>query len=160
AWAFGVTIAAVWSGIARHRAADREAPLDAMDLFLAPLYVPWRRARIGILMMLPIIAFALPSAVERMDLDFLMQKLSVLVVWILAFALVYGREPDNVEANLGRPARTLVAPALVLVAYWLAVLGGPVLIAKTGDARLNPEFVLDRYAALDPSLHLITDASR
>src|SRR5207344_362118 len=54
---------------------------------------------------------------------------------------------------------TLTAPAAVLAAYWVISLGAPSLIALTGDARLNPEFVLDRYAAVDPSFHFIKDAA-
>jgi hypothetical protein len=54
----------------------------------------------------------------------------------------------------------LAAPAFLLLIYWLAMATAPRLVALTGDARLNPEFVLDRYAAVDPSLHLIQDSAR
>ena len=48
----------------------------------------------------------------------------------------------------------------MLAVFWIASLGSSRLVALTGDARLNPEFVLDRYAAVDPSFHLISDAAR
>jgi len=157
-WGLGVTIAIVWSGIARHRAADRSETLDAVDLFLAPIYLPSRAVRAIVLLLLPVAAFGLASAVEQMDWDFLMQKLSVLVVWLLAFSLMYGRNGAGAERDTSTPM-TLVVPAAVLAAYWAVSLGAPAVIGLTGNARLNPEFVLDSYAAVDPSFHFIKDVA-
>lgn len=156
AWALGITIACTWSGIARHRGADRGEGLDAVDLFLAPIQIDSRVARTIVLVTLPGVAFALATAVEQMDWDFLIQKLSVLVVWLLAFSLMHART----RAGDSRARAPLVAPALVIAAFWIISLAAPPIIALTGDARLNPEFVLDRYAALDPSFHFIEDARR
>jgi membrane-anchored protein YejM (alkaline phosphatase superfamily) len=156
ACALGTTIAGIWSGIARHRAADRRESLDAVDLFLAPVHVDSRLAQTIVVAALPVVAFALAAAVEQMDWDFLLQKLSVLVVWLLAFSLMYSRGKRG-----DPPARaSLAAPALVLAAFWLVSFATPSLAAFTGDARLDPEFVLDRYAAVDPSFHFIEDARR
>ena len=51
-------------------------------------------------------------------------------------------------------------PVIVLVVFWLASFGAPRVMALTGDARLRPEFALDRYAAVDPSFHFLQDLSR
>jgi Sulfatase len=157
ALALGLTIAAVWSGIARHRAADRVEELDAVDGFLAPIHVQSRGIRAILLVSLPFLAFGFAGAVEKLDWDFLLQKLSVLVLWILAFDLMYAR---SIGAAAGRRRAFLIAPVSVLAVFWIVSLGVPRLIAFTGDARLNPDFVLDRYAAVDPSFHFLQDVSR
>jgi hypothetical protein len=160
--ALGATIAIVWSGIARHRAADRGDRIDALDAFLAPLHIGPAIARRGLFILLPAAAFGLAAAVEKLDWDFLLQKLSVLVVWLVAFSLMYARSAPGVSgsADNARDRGVLAVPAGVLALFWVASLGGARLVALTGDARLNPEFVLDRYAAVDPSFHLIQDAAR
>lgn len=154
--ALGLTIACVWSGIARHRAADRSGDLDALDGFLAPIHVASPRMRLVLVALLPLLAVVLASAVEKMDWDFLLQKLGVLVLWLLAFALMHAK--TRVTASERRVSLTM--PVTVLVVFWLASYGAPRVMALTGDARLNPDFALDRYAAVDPSFHFLQDISR
>jgi arylsulfatase A-like enzyme len=156
ALALGLTIACVWSGIARHRAADRSGDLDALDGFLAPVHIASSRTRVMLVALLPLLAVALAAAVEKMDWDFLLQKLGVLVLWLLAFALMHAR----VTAAGTERRVSLTMPVLVLVVFWLASYGAPRVTALTGDARLKPEFALDRYAAVDPSFHFLQDVSR
>ena len=62
--------------------------------------------------------------------------------------------PGDTAIGRRQPRRWL--PGL----YGAVVVAAPRVFALSGDARLNPEFVLDRYAAVDPSLHLIQDATR
>lgn len=171
AWALAVTIAMVWSGVARHRAADRAGRLDAIDAFLSPLHVESPRRRNALLVLLPVAAFWLAAAVEKLDWDFLLQKLGVLAVWLVAFSLMCGR-PARAGSEKASPAEDLIvpivaivpsllaAPAAVLAVFWIALLGATRLTALSGDARLNLEFALDRYAAFDPSFHLLQDAAR
>jgi hypothetical protein len=164
AWALAVAIALTWSGVARHRAADRDGELDAFDAALSPLYVGSSALRWGALVGLPVAAFTLATALERFDWDFLLQKLSVLVVWLVAFSLVYTMvrtdAPGRPDERAISPYRTVAAAAALLAVYWAAVGTAPRVMALTGDARLNTEVVLDRYAAVDPSLHFIQDATR
>ncbi len=154
ALALGLTIACVWSGIAQHRAADRSGELDALDGFLAPIYFGSSRVRAVLLTLLPLLAVALAASVEKMDWDFLLQKLGVLVLWLLAFAVMHAK------ASATDRRVSLTMPAIVLVVFWLASYGAPRVMALTGDARLTPDFALDRYAAVDPSFHFLQDISR
>ena len=155
ALALGLTIGCVWSGIARHRAADRSGDLDALDGFLAPVHVGSSRMRGVFVALLPLLAVGLAASVEKLDWDFLLQKLGVLVLWLLAFALMHARERATADRRV-----SLTMPVIVLVVFWLASYGSPRVMALTGDARLNPDFALDRYAAVDPSFHFIQDISR
>lgn len=157
ALALGVTIACVWSGVARHRAADRRDELDTVDGFLAPIHVESPRIRALLVVLLPFLAFGLASGVEKLDWDFLLQKLSVLALWILAFDLAYAASARH---PVGRRSLLLAAPASVLVLFAVVTMAAPRLFAASGDVRLNPDFVLDRYAAVDPSFHFLQDASR
>lgn len=161
------TITVAWSGAARHVAAERGRSLDAVELFLAPLHLGSAFARAAALAALPFLAVALAQAVEQLDWDFLLQKLGVLLVWVVAFAVTYasGRafkgSGDHRAPTAAAATRSIFgAPSAVLVAYCACSLGAPALTVLASDARLSPELVLDRYLAVDPSFRFITGAAR
>jgi hypothetical protein len=147
-----LVLAAIWSGVAWQRPAATETDPDAIDLWFAPISGPIGVAIAGAIA-LPLIALALRTSVAHFDWNFLIQKLGVCVVWALALGWVTlaARHLRTVVAS-----RTRDVAALVMIAVGLA--GAPAaarLPAWTGDARLDPEFVLDRYAALDGSYQLL-----
>ncbi len=165
--AMGVAAAGVWAGLTRVRsstaAGQRTEPVDALALFVAPVVgcAPQDRlATAAWLVGLPILAFMLVDAVVHLDWNFLLQKLSVLVIWLAAVAVVHAAL--NPSARGGpRPRalaeRLILAPAIVLAACALASLA----LSRAqprADAGVNVESVLDRYAAVDPSYRLIRDA--
>jgi len=119
--------------------------IDALDLLAAPI-VGVRRPRavaIGVTIALPIIAYALVDAVREFDWNFLLQKLSVLVVWMLAATSAYAIvRSARWPSNAGRS----VVPAVVLVVYQLF-------------AWTCPLAAVDAYVPVDPALRLLRDVA-
>ena len=88
AWAcamsLAVAVAAVWADLVRLRSSQSSDPIDSVALFGAPAAgVGSRAAAVGILVALPFVANGFVSAVRQLDWNFLLQKLSVLIVWLL-----------------------------------------------------------------------------
>ena len=91
---------------------------------------------------MPVVAFLLVDAVSHFDWNFLLQKLGVLLVWLATFAAVYAATGPRVRHS---PLLAVGTPLVVLCLYHAVILA-------------VPGAVLDRYAAVDPSLRLIRDA--
>jgi hypothetical protein len=153
ATAMAATIAALWADVARLRGQPpKTAPptaepsaIDAVALFGAPVAgVRGPRKAVVTLVVLPVIAYAMVAAVRQFDWNFLLQKLSVLIVWLVAFVCAY--------AVVGRPRARWSSP------IWLA--GAPAVAFGLYHllAGINPWMVIDRYSAIDPSVRLIRDA--
>jgi hypothetical protein len=153
--AAAIALTAVWSGIARRLAVDRgEAGGSAVDAWLAP--IPGTRSRTHAMTGLAALAGAAFVVIERVstfDWDFLVQNLAVMAMWVLTFAFVHA-------LIRVRSARIRWAPIAFTAAMLIAFIAvrGPVgsrlLVALTRPAFV-PEFVLDGYAAADPSYRLI-----
>jgi len=159
--ALGVTVAAAWADLARLRSQrwsdvlQTSAPppgratapgthraIDSIDLFCAPMAAT--RVVSGVfLVAMPIAAYALVEMVRHLDWNFLLQKLSVLVIWMATFACAGAAIRERRRRASG---------------IWLAAI--PVLVFGLSHASrlLNIRSELDRYAALDPSFRLIRDA--
>jgi membrane-anchored protein YejM (alkaline phosphatase superfamily) len=73
-----------------------------------------------------------------------MQKLGVLVVWLVAFCAVYAAAGDQPRERR-YPLLQVVAPFVVFVLY-------------AALATVEPGRILERYAAVDPSFRLVRDA--
>jgi len=151
-----VLFVAIWSGVAWQQpvAASGGEPGDAIDLWFSPI-----AGRITValgLTLLPLIALGLRTAVAQFDWNFLLQKLGVALVWALALGWLsraLPRLPGFVPA-ISRRACDRLALAMVLVG--LAAAPAATRAARwSGDATLDPEFVLDRYSALDGSYQLL-----
>jgi len=157
----GVTLALAWSGTARRVVSDHGGTLDALDVFLAPMHAPKTSWGYGLLVGLPAAPLALAALVEQLDWDFLLQKLGVLIVWLLAFAIIYaGRSRRQQRLRSPSTAWVLGAPATVLTIFVLVSGSGRAATAWVGDARLSPTVVLDRYASVDPAFRLIRTTAR
>ena len=153
--ALGGAVAMVWAGIARLRSQpaaglSRQADdigiesIDALRLFGAPVAgVRSRAAAVGVLIALPFIAYTLVELVRQFDWNFLLQKLGVLIVWLVAFATAHAiaRAPDGWLS----PALLRAIPVGVLVLYHLA-------------SWTSAHAPIDRYVAVDPSFRLLRDA--
>jgi hypothetical protein len=98
----------------------------------------------SVLVVLPFVAYGLAAAVVQFDWNFLMQKLSVLAVWLIAFCAAYAAAGDRPRAH--RHPSLLAATPLVAFALY------------GGLATVEPGVVLERYAAVDPSFRLIRAA--
>jgi hypothetical protein len=142
--ALGLTVAAVWSDLARLRVQPRSPDtLDALDLFCAP--IAGRNARGAaalVLIPMPLVAYLLAEAVSRFDWNFLLQKLGVLLVALATFSAVCAA-----TSNRARRAPWLVVavPLLVFCLFHAAI-------------EAAPATLLDRYATVDPWFRLIRDA--
>ena len=142
--ALGLALAAVWSDLARLRVQQRfPRTLDALDVFGAPIAGgPSRRAAAAILVAMPVVAYLLVEAVSHHDWSFLLQKLGVLLVWLASFAAVHAATRQGTR---GARVPPMAIPLIVLGLYHAVI-------------PAVPGAVLDRYAAVDPSLRLLRDA--
>lgn len=144
---------AVWSGVARHRAA--RAGEDALDAWFGPITAGSSFATAG-LVAAPLLALGLRSAVAQLDWNFLFQKLGVCLLWALALGWGSIASAGIAARFPWLTRRTCDGLAAVMVVAGLA--GVPLATraaAWSGDVRLDPVFVLDRYAALDGSYQLV-----
>ena len=149
-----VVLVAIWSGLAWHRGGTPPAHRDAIDLWFGPISGHLAIAIPGVIA-IPLLALGLRTAVAQFDWNFMIQKLGVGLIWGLALgwaSLVVGR--GVARMSVSRRTCDLLAGAMVAI----GLAGTPVATraaAWSGDARLEPEFVLDRYAALDSSYQLL-----
>jgi hypothetical protein len=154
AW-LGCALAVVWADLARlrsDRSPDGRQPAgDSLSLFGAP--VAGSGSRVGpalVLAVLPVVAYELVDAVSHFDWNFLLQKLGVLIVWLLAFAAIAGVTGRPRRGGRRTSAWLALTPLVVLTLYagfgWM-------------DRRADAAAIIDGYAAVDPSFRLIRDAS-
>jgi hypothetical protein len=142
--ALGATIAIVWADVALLRVQLR-LQVDSLALFAAP--VAGRGGRVTalcVLAALPVAAYGIAAAIVEVDWNFLMQKLGVLVVWLVAFCAVFAAAGGRSRARRYRWLQG-AAPLATFVLY-------------AGLAKVEPGRILERYAAVDPSFRLVRDA--
>ncbi len=154
--AAGVTLVAVWSGIALRRAASVTrtggSPLDVL--------LGWTSRRPVAALGLVVLAFASAAALtaaERLDWEFVVQRSIIVAEAIAACGLLLGLT----SGLRRRPPRAL--PILVSAAGSLALLIGlpraaPVVAAWSGDPSLARPVTLQRYAAAEASFALMSSA--
>jgi hypothetical protein len=149
----GITLAALWSGLAMRRPqrAD-ERHLAGVELLLTPRRGgPW--VCIGALVVLAVVVRSVLSEVERLDWDSIIQSVVIIGEWTLAFGLLLRLSTGLSEAKWS--GRLLILPPLLALAWLYAIPHVAVaLSSSTGDARLEPHVAQDRYAAVDPSFRL------
>ena len=150
-----VVLVAVWSGLA-WQLRDRAAMgVDAIDVWFAPIATP-RAVAITGLVCLPLLALGLRGAVVHFDWNFLLQKLGVALVWTVAIGWAITAVNRYRPAAAAIKRRTCDLIAAGLVAIGLAAVPIAARAAEwTAETTLEPEFVLDRYAALDASYQLL-----
>ena len=152
--AFGLTMALVWSGIARQRSTDVFGSRPtALQVWLSPIPGVSSRAISAVaLVALAIVGLVALNFIAALDWDFLGQKLLVIVLWFLACAYAYGAVGDITPRAM---LRVLAVPAAAFAMFFLARAAEPRISAWSGDAAFVPDFVREGYVAVDPSLHLI-----
>ena len=152
----GVALALTWSGIAvRRRRVDEHERGAPLELLLAPA---WSRRRTAVaLAALPIVAFVTIARVERLDWDFVLQRLVVIGEWTVAFGLML-----RLTAEVRERAWSMRAVAIAPIAAMLVFAGLPraaaTLAAWSGDQALQPTLVFQRHAAAEPSFALLAKA--
>ncbi|HYM23011.1 MAG TPA: sulfatase-like hydrolase/transferase [Vicinamibacterales bacterium] len=143
----GTTIAVVWADVAHLR---RGGGGESLDRFCAPI-AGSRVSAVVVLAAEPIVAYLLVDAVSHFDWNFLLQKLGVLIVWVVVFAA----SGALVRAATNRVAMQLAPLLAVLIAHNVV---SRLESRPSADATVSPRVVLDRYVAVDPSFRLVRDA--
>jgi hypothetical protein len=153
------TIVATWTGLRLRRwAAQSSVPATALDVIFGPArphHDPKRTA--GGLLFVAVLAFVLAAVAGRIDWDFLLLKLTVLLAWIAAFDVIYRATPAEVRVS---------TPALLAVC--LLPLAGhaadrplqarlPVWLGTPGSTIRH---TLERYIVYNPSFRLVDDLLR
>jgi hypothetical protein len=160
ALATAVCLVAFNAGLGARLYRPAEGPVESgLTLLLMPMTfgrLSPRAARLSALLLIPALAYFLATKTAVMDWNYLLQKLSVLLVWTATFACFYAMVPRPRNT----PARTLVlllSAATSLGAYeafkaselrWKVLLNG---------GQPNVAGVLDGYAGYDVSFKLIHD---
>src|SRR5581483_885247 len=162
-WAalFALAIVAVLVGAALDGFARRdEAIRDGLAAVLSPLTLAPSSpalARGGALLLVGGAAFAIATNVAVYDWNYLVQKLSVGVVWCLAFALLY----TAATRSAGRPgwaAGVLVTAVLALVAFRALETHSRKVSAWLGADAADAAPVLARHSGYDASFKVLYDA--
>jgi hypothetical protein len=119
-------------------------------VFLAPLapgpQTP-RIARLAIFALLAVTAFAAATTAAVMDWNFLLQKLTALVVWVFAFAACYAAMP--VPAGRHRAAAAYLGVCVIALGAF-----------KGLSVWKGASPALDAYAGRDPSFKVVRDLLR
>ena len=161
-----VVVVAVWSGLVWQRVARTNVPgavdagaveTDSLDIWFMPLTGRIHAIALVGVLLLPVLALALRTTVEHFDWNFLLQKLGVFVVWVVALvgASVVTRRLGGVW-RVGRD--TCGAVAVMMIVIGLAgVPAASRLSAWSGVGKFDPDFALDRYSAFDASYQLVRD---
>ena len=93
------------------------------------------------------------ARVATFDWEFMLQKLATLAFWLVAFAFIHARTRERNPApramDMRRRWSSRYSPASRCCCRAVPTLAQA--------ARLNPEFALDGYAAVDPSFRIARD---
>jgi hypothetical protein len=123
----GITLALTWSSLAvRRPRADLESA-SGLDLFIAPIVPPpadgargARNRAVGqalAVIAVPLVAFVALGSVERSDWNFLIQKLIIILEWVLTFGFLIGLCRAVVAPKpTNAPTIGTLAPAALAVA--------------------------------------------
>ncbi len=166
----GATLALTWSALAVRRPRAFAGSFTGLDVFIAPLVPPASAgvahgvrpraaAQSAAVIAVPFIAFIALGRVERSDWNFLIQKLIVILEWVLTFGFLVGVCRAVVPA---RPApasafATLVPPVVAVAALLGIAQGARYVPSRTGGNRTTIGLSLDQYAGRDLSFKLLYD---
>jgi hypothetical protein len=162
--AVAAALASAWSGIVRHRLAAQEqsrpfSAREGLDAWLAPI---GGKSPAVNMIGLVIVTIAVQFLIGRMatfDWEFMLQKLTTIGLWVLAFGFIHRiTRLDRPGLQGPGPGRALwMGPAAILALFAVEQVLLPRLPAVVRDARLNPEFALDGYVSVDPSFRIARD---
>lgn len=132
---------------------------SGLKLLLRPVTfgrTAYRLARAAPLLAIAVAAFLLAVETAVMDWNFLLQKLSALLVWTAVFACFYALAPRLQAATRGTIVLLLVAAASLGALEGLKA-AQPRLAHWLPEGEGHAEGLLDRYAGYDVSFKLIHD---
>jgi hypothetical protein len=150
----GCAFAVTWSGLALRRPYTRAAGLTPIDVLVGPIAPPDSTiVAAAALLLLSFGVFGATEALAKFDWNNLMQKLTVLSAWALAFAFVLALSRRVSDAGWST-ARAVLPPLIVLLTTQGVAQVSGVISRRTNDPFLRDEVALDRYASVDPSFRL------
>jgi Sulfatase len=152
--AAGATLALTWSGLMLRRPARVDAPRTAAEILLAP--ASSQKSTAFAFIALAVFSFVTLNAIERLDWNFVGQRLIVTVECLLALALMM-RATQGVRDGEGSMRAVFVAPLVALIAIVAVPPGAARLAAWTGNRSLEPEAAFERYAAGEIAFRLMAD---
>ena len=152
----GVALALTWSGIAvRRPRVDERGLVTPLELLFAPAWsTRWTAAALAAL---PIVALFAIARAERLDWDFVLQRLVVIAEWTIACGLML-----RLTAGVRERSWSIRAVAIAPIAAMFLFAGLPraasTLTAWSGDQAMQPTLVFQRHAAAEPSFALLAKA--
>jgi hypothetical protein len=153
-----VAIIGTWAGLrCRQWASESARIVSGFDVFFGP-YSPERLNARAIRSLVQTLVLALALvAVTRVDWDFLILKLGVLAVWIVAFARIYRLSPGTVRSGA---SPMVVVCAFPLLLYYADPMIQSSLPRWLGNPGLSVEHTLERYTVYNPTFRLADSAVR
>ena len=149
--AVGFSLAVFLMGINLSLHRQGQKVTEGLKIALVPVTLPGLSSRYGAFLWAGIallFAWAVPAAVAMRDWDFLLQKLSAMVVWPISFAAFYRLASHN-------RVKRLSTVAIVVAALSLLVIYRQVDSFKLIDAGS----AVDRYSAYDVSFRVLREIS-
>jgi len=158
---FAIAVVANVAGLALESAARRDEPVeDGLATLLSPLTLKQSSpllAQIGFLLLLGGAAWLVATEVAVFDWNYLVQKLSVGVIWCLAFALLYSSAKRH-DARPGWSAGVLAVAVLALFTF-RALQAHPSRVPELlGGSAADATPALARHAGYDASFKVLYDA--
>lgn len=160
--AVGVASALLMSGISVRIQAGGAKAGSGLGLTLLPLTVltPGRHSsklvRVAFIGGIAALAYAAPAMVATRDWDFLLQKLSVIAIWIGTFGFFFATQSRSVKKESSVVGLLLT---LFLSVGWYTILQSSEALwpSLLRDEALDVEATLDRYANYDVSFKMVRE---
>ena len=161
--AVSLSVVSLFSGVSvRLYGTEKKEITSGFRMTLAPLLAlsPRRDAsgllRLAWIVVIVVVACAIPMVIATRDWDFLIQKFGVVITWVVTFGFF-------VAVSTGRPRKSYSVPALLLISFisvgWYTVLAASEALwpALLKDEQLSVSATLDRYSGYDVSFRLARD---
>ena len=153
-----VVASLVGLGVRLYRPTDG-AVESGLALAVSPLMLGHKLSRLGLsiyLLLLSVLAYALAVRSAVMDWNFLLQKLTVILVWIVAFTIFYNMAPSKAKPP-GHAALLLMLALTPLSAYKVLMASQALWQPAVRNRGLDIGQTLERHAGYDPSFKLTYD---
>lgn len=154
----GISIAVFVMGLNLRRH-ETEEITDGLSRALSPLMLnglSLTTALVGTSVVIGLIAWGVPTMTAMKDWDFLVQKISAIVIWPLSFACFY-RVSSTKRNQQYKTAFVISVAAIAVVGIKFADLSATKLSSKNGPVVLGA--AIERYSAYDLSLRALREAS-
>jgi len=136
-----------------------DGPIESgLDLLIYPMRALRSASRINrlcFLLLIPGVAYLLAIEAAAMDWGFLLQKLTVILIWGLTLASLYTFIPAG--RRTGRPALMYGMAVVILGGYITLLVGQRALLASSGGSGEGPKQFLGEYADFDISFRVAHD---